>query len=92
MTEKSRRYKGELKRVKLKGRTNLLMKLRRNKGIDNKKYCKILYGQKKNLNIPIILTRFYKNFKQLPNDENNTNIEINIDHDNDDTDRPLVLD
>ncbi len=34
MIEESKRYKGELKRIKLKEKTNLIKELRKNKGSD----------------------------------------------------------
>ncbi len=43
------------------------------------------------MNIPITLNKFYDHFKQLANDDINNSAVINTDHENDDTDPPLLL-
>ena len=72
---------------------NLIKELRKNRSSDPKTYWRILKGQKKNTKIPITLDKFYDHFKQLANDDNNTDtaINTNTDPDNDDTDPSTIL-
>lgn len=68
MTEKSKTYKRNLKRVKSKEQTILINKLRSCKGNNSREYWKVLNGQKKDCHIPVKLNDFYEHFRHLADD------------------------
>ena len=69
MTEKSKIYKKEIKRIRNKEKNDTLKKLRELKTKDFKSYWKILKANKKNNEIPIQLNDFYEHFKLLASDD-----------------------
>ena len=91
LIDKSRRYKGELKRVKNKNNTSVLQKLRENKTKDPKAYWKILKSSQAKKKSQIPLDKFYDHFKSLFAESDDANERLEFETHND-TDSPILND
>ena len=69
MINKSKKYRQELKRVRIKQKNDMVNKLRANKIKDPAQYWKIIKGEKKKNDIPVTLENFYTHFKELSNED-----------------------
>lgn len=80
MITKSKKYKNELKRIKVKEKSNFTTKLRNAKAKDLKLFWQILQGTQKKSEIPILITEFMNHFWKLAEDFV-TNFHTHIDDD-----------
>ena len=69
MISASKKYKGELKRVKNTEKMNVVKNLRETKAKDVKSFWNILKGANKSNEIPVRLQEFYEHFKALNNED-----------------------
>lgn len=58
MINKSKKYRQEIKRIRTKQKRDMVKQLRENKTMDPTHYWKIIKGEKKTKDIPVILQNF----------------------------------
>ena len=86
MKEKSKSYKKEVTRVRNKGNSDIVKKLRENRIKDPKSYWNMIKSEQVNKEIEPSLTAFYEHFRGLLTEENDNNgraIDYEIDIESD---------